>query len=271
MLPEDYNVILMITDMPRITLVPDFDWDPEEQCYSQNSSSYIRYFTLSSFGTLQKNVNRIVVDSDSLDVEVITRERVYSVRIKLIISIIFWFMNPDTNRWHLQSWSFNLYLIFAAPQNHRIVEVGRLLWRSFSGTLLPKQSELEQIVPVVFLISPRTETASVSGQPLPVFDVLPVKLFIHIDEVLPSLLFSRLRSSDLLSHSSDGRCSKLLIIFTDFPWTGMSMTMSFLHWGTQNWTHCWSHHCWIERKDHLPPLACDTALPNAAHDAVGFL
>ena len=49
----------------------------------------------------------------------------------------------------------------------------------------PKPSELEQVALVVFLISPSTETASLSGQPVAVFDMLPPKIFIRIDEIPP--------------------------------------------------------------------------------------
>ena len=51
-----------------------------------------------------------------------------------------------------------------------------------------------------------------------------------------SLLFSRLISPSSLSLSLQERCSCPLIIFVALHLTVSSMSMSFLYWGTQNWT-----------------------------------
>lgn len=57
------------------------------------------------------------------------------------------------------------------------------------------------------------------------------QMFIHIDRIPPSLLFSRLNRARSPHFSSYERCSSPLMIFVAHGWTCLSKSMSFLNWG----------------------------------------
>lgn len=70
----------------------------------------------------------------------------------------------------------------------------------------------------------------------------PAQLFIHIDKITLSLLFSRLSSPSSFSLSSYDKHSSLFIFFVALCWTCTTLSMSLLYWGVQNWTQ---HSIWV--------------------------
>ena len=98
------------------------------------------------------------------------------------------------------------------------------------------------------------------------------QVFIHIDKILLSLLFSRIKSSISLSLSSYKRCSSPLINY--WPFTALAPVCPCLTSArdprTRHSTPDVSLQCWVEGKVHSPWPAGNTP-PNASQDAVGLL
>lgn len=97
------------------------------------------------------------------------------------------------------------------------------------------------------------------------------QVFININKILLSLLFSRLSSPSFLSISLYERCSESLIIWEDFHQTWTSMFMSLLHWEARDWTRyfrCVS--ALMSRGEESPPWP-GNALPDAGQEAVSLL
>ena len=82
------------------------------------------------------------------------------------------------------------------------------------------------------------------------------QVFIHIDKIPLSLLFSRLSCPSSLSLSSCERCSSALI-FVALHWTCSGKSMSLLYWGAQHWTqHTSCVSPVLSRGAGSPPSTC---------------
>lgn len=111
------------------------DWRYQEQSQSQNSNSFTKHFTLSSFGTLFKQLKHNCCWPREFRCwsREITCSIKYANKIHYSIIIIGSIIQTQITKIH-----FKLYLIFTSPRNHKKAGVGRLHRRSPVTALLGK-------------------------------------------------------------------------------------------------------------------------------------
>jgi len=109
------------------------------------------------------------------------------------------------------------------------------------------------LCPLPLVLSVGTTERSLAPSSL----LLPTQVFVHTDEITPSLLFSRLSSPSIPSLSSYDRCSSPFIILVAFRWSHPSRSMSHLYWGAQCWTQqSRSVSPGLSRGEGSPPSTC---------------